>query len=152
MVGVDISPKMVEIYNRKAADQGLSPDDMRAEVISLDGKMSGLENHSFSIVVCGMAYHHIPSILDVTKSLAHFLKPAGVLVVVDILKSSDDGNIISDSFKHFVPHGAGFDQAEIIEVFTAAGLGSIKFQNLARGKMHGQSTTLFIACGTKTEF
>ncbi|KAH9171434.1 S-adenosyl-L-methionine-dependent methyltransferase [Lactarius sanguifluus] len=80
LVGVDISPRMVELYNARADAQGLEPHEMRAV-----GALAELDTEDrFDLVVCSMAYHHFVAVDDVSRELVKYLKPGGTLAVVDI--------------------------------------------------------------------
>ncbi|KAL0947661.1 hypothetical protein HGRIS_013749 [Hohenbuehelia grisea] len=88
IVGVDISQSMVDEYN-KLADK-IAPNKMHAARLALTGAEGELEGRKFDVIVCAMSYHHLPSTVDTTRVLAHFLKPGGALVVVDIHNSPEN--------------------------------------------------------------
>jgi predicted TPR repeat methyltransferase len=46
LVGVDISPRMVEVYNARASMQGLEPHEMRAV-----GSLAELQQQRFDLAV-----------------------------------------------------------------------------------------------------
>ncbi|KAF8328899.1 uncharacterized protein EI90DRAFT_3063933 [Cantharellus anzutake] len=80
---------MVEYFNKRVMEQGISSDEMRAVCVELKGEDGELEGMEFDVVMCAQAYHHLPSIEDTTKILAHFLKPGGTLMVVDLAKNEN---------------------------------------------------------------
>ncbi|KAF9464582.1 S-adenosyl-L-methionine-dependent methyltransferase [Collybia nuda] len=86
IVGVDISQGMVDQFNKRVANQGISPDEMQAFCVELKGQAGELNDEKFDVIVCTSAYHHFESIQNVTNMLAYFLKPGGYLLVVDLLK------------------------------------------------------------------
>jgi ubiquinone/menaquinone biosynthesis C-methylase UbiE len=52
IVGIDISQGMVDLYNRRVDNQGLSSQDMQAKVIDLEGGFSDeLQTKQFNFVV-----------------------------------------------------------------------------------------------------
>ena len=108
---------------------------------------------------CNLAYHHFESIGDVTRTLAFFLKPGGVLLVVDILKPTEGcvdadaslsaESIFPDHVDHIVAHKAGFTADVIRHTFTSAGLVSFHIEAAIPVKKHDKDFQLFLAKGTK---
>lgn len=78
-----------------------------------------------------MAYHHFSNPEEVTKILASFVKPAGSLVVVDLISNGKE-SIISEEHRKTVPHAGGFDEDRMKAMFTAAGLGGFEMGVLLR--------------------
>ncbi|KAK9472982.1 S-adenosyl-L-methionine-dependent methyltransferase [Dipodascopsis tothii] len=101
IVGIDISARMVDVFNGKARNQGIPEDEMSAYAFDL--LQHGVDaapvplRAQFDVVVVSMAYHHLPDIAAATATLAACLRPGGWLLVVDLLW-----------------------KAELFEVFTAA--------------------------------
>ncbi|KAF8162776.1 S-adenosyl-L-methionine-dependent methyltransferase [Crassisporium funariophilum] len=156
IVGVDISQAMVDRYNQTVSNQGISPEEMRAVCKDLKGQDNELEElggEHFHVIICASSYHHFESIADITRTLAFFLKPGGVLLVVDLLKSEDlpdAESIFPEHVHHIVAHKAGFSEEDIRTVFEDAGLSSFFFEPSAiSAKKHGNPVKLFIAKGTK---
>ncbi|EIM88235.1 S-adenosyl-L-methionine-dependent methyltransferase, partial [Stereum hirsutum FP-91666 SS1] len=83
ILGVDISPAAVEIFNARAVEKGFEPDTLRAIHKLLKGDEGELQNEKFDVILCTMAYHHFPDILESTKILTSHLKPTGTLIIVD---------------------------------------------------------------------
>ena len=100
---------------------------------------------------CALAYHHISSIQNVTRTLAFFLKPQGTLLIADIAKSDNSEHLFPDQYAHIVAHQTGFDEGDIRNAFDAAGLQLVKFETVATLKMHGKDISCFLAQGTKQE-
>ncbi|VDC00121.1 unnamed protein product [Peniophora sp. CBMAI 1063] len=135
IVGMDISEASVAEYNSRVFNQGLGPEDMRAVVGSLPGAPEGLEGAHFDAVVCSMAYHHFFVPDEITALLARFLKPGGVLLVVDLMTrfnnkfgSSKREEIFSLAHQHLVPHRYGFTREQMQAMFDEAGLEGFKFE------------------------
>ncbi|KAK7702244.1 hypothetical protein SLS64_009822 [Diaporthe eres] len=169
-VGIDLSEKMVDMYNARARNQGLSEDEMVAFQGNLcvpedqdpeafrDGKFFG-----FDLAVVGLGFHHFDDPDLAAKRLAARLKPGGVLMIIDFLphgphgseahgKEGTDMVIAADekALKTVTHHG--FSEERIREIFIGAGagkdfalddMGQVKF-----GEKHGKRT-LFMARGTK---
>jgi SAM-dependent methyltransferase len=172
IVGIDISQKMVDEYNRRVANQGLSSEEMhavRADVLSSSCEELRRMKGSFDVVVvssittiellytrwlisfkCSASYHHLDDIVSTTQALGCFLKPGGSLLVIDLLKDQNLNvdEIFPEHERHdIVAHRGGFSQHEIKEAFDAAGLSSFVFTDGIKAKKSGQPVTLFIARG-----
>ena len=109
---------------------------------------------------CNLAYHHFESIGDVTRTLAFFLKPGGVLLVVDILKPTEgsvdadaslsaEESIFPDHVDHIVAHKAGFTADDIRDTFTSAGLVSFHIEAAIPVRKYDKDFQIFLAKGTK---
>ncbi|KAJ3784060.1 hexaprenyldihydroxybenzoate methyltransferase [Lentinula aff. detonsa] len=98
IIGVDISQEMVDRYNKRVANQGISEEEMRAVCIpeellsdtSVDQEEHNLQlkkllgGVEFDVAICCMSYHHFPSISSATRTLSSLLKPGGHLYVADV--------------------------------------------------------------------
>ncbi|KAJ4000212.1 S-adenosyl-L-methionine-dependent methyltransferase [Lentinula boryana] len=98
IIGADISQEMVDRYNKRVANQGISEEEMRAVCIPgelLDDTSVDQEEHNlqlkkllggveFDVAICCMSYHHFPSISSATRTLSSLLKPGGYLYVADV--------------------------------------------------------------------
>jgi len=51
IVGVDITPALVDIYNERVSNQGITPDEMRAVCVELKGEEGELESLKFDVIV-----------------------------------------------------------------------------------------------------
>ncbi|KAL4075335.1 S-adenosyl-L-methionine-dependent methyltransferase [Scleroderma yunnanense] len=152
IVGVDISQRMVDLYNLSVHNQGISPDEMRAICISaIKENEEQLQGMAFDVIVCASAYHHLASIDDVTKILATYLKPGGSLLVTDLIKDHSSQDVFPHNAQHIVPHRDGFTEDEIHNAFSSAGLHNFHFKEIARAtaKHAGQPVTFFLARGDK---
>jgi len=151
IVGIDISQGMVDQYNKWANEQNIHPNQMKALRTELQGKEEELDGCKFDVVVCAMAYHHFSSIEAVTHTLAHFIKPGGSLIVMDMMKPENVSDAIPppDHAHHVVPHTFAFSEADIRLAFENAELEGFTFRNTGSMVMHGRENLLFIATGTK---
>jgi len=147
IVGVDVSEKMVEHYNKRVSNQGIPPEEMHAVCTDLSGKgeLDGLE---FDVIVCAQAYHHFPSIEDVTKNLFSYLKQGGALLVVDLVRGKHAADFHSHG-KNIIAHRGGFVESEIRAVFEGAGLEKFEWSIAAEVSSQGRELELFIAKGVK---
>jgi len=153
IVGVDISQGMVDQFNNRVYNQGIPPEEMQAVCAELKGIPGELGDEKFDVVLCSAAYHHFTSIDEVTLMLAYFLKPGGVLLVVDISKREDaHGHVqhVIPHHAHHVPHKGGLSESDMHKAFENAGLQSFEFDSDAIRAIHnGHNVRLFIAKGLK---
>lgn len=146
IIGVDISQRMVDIYNNDAKEQNLFPNERKAvRVDRLVENEIQLEGMSFDVIVCASSYHHFPSIVDVTKVLASYLKSGGSLLVVDMVK----GEYPVLQTYHQVAHKGGFDAEDMRMAFEAAGLHNFSFAEAATIEFAGHPVTMFLASGER---
>ncbi|KAI0548452.1 S-adenosyl-L-methionine-dependent methyltransferase [Xylaria curta] len=153
-IGMDISEKMVDAYNTRAENQGLSPEEMHAlfgDLISdtPSDALSSPELFNFDIAVVGGGFHHFGDPALAAKRLVERLKPGGVLLIWDFLphgplhrhgqhhhghgegKGHGHGHSNADKDgeqkSHNVFHSVmhhGFSESQMREIFTAAGAGT----------------------------
>jgi SAM-dependent methyltransferase len=125
--GIDISPNMVETYNARARDAGLSEEVVSAVVGDLFDKtnptpseLSGSEFFGFDLVTVGFGFHHFEDVVYAAGQLKDRLRPGGVLVINDFLEGGDvlagedgepiegtEGNHAVHGHKHGHEHGHG---------------------------------------------
>ncbi|KZT11148.1 S-adenosyl-L-methionine-dependent methyltransferase [Laetiporus sulphureus 93-53] len=148
IVGVDISDGMVDQFNLRVSQQGLTPEEMKAVCVELKGEEHELDGQKFDVIVCSMAFHHFSSYRDVTRMLAFFLKPGGSLLVVDIVKGTLKAEI-SAHHERIIAHQHGFDTNDMREAFETAGLIAFDYSLATSGKMHGNTVDFFLARGKK---
>ncbi|KAI5816602.1 S-adenosyl-L-methionine-dependent methyltransferase [Pyronema omphalodes] len=123
VVGMDISPGMIEAYNKAAENQGLERDEMHAVLIDLCNQPlpEGEEYRDFDIAICSFAFHHIPQPEIAAQKMAALLKKGGKLVVVDFHSHLDMTKTPGgEAFKDVVVHN-GFDTKTIKSWFTESG-------------------------------
>lgn len=148
ILGIDISQGMVDQYNTRVHNQGIPPEDMRARCIELEGEETELDGLKFDVVLCAMAYHHLPFPQETTRLLAFFVKPGGTLLVADY-QAEDDGTAIPDTHADIVAHKAGFNEAQMKDMFDRAGLDAFSLERVLSAKMHGHGVIIFLAKGEK---
>ncbi|KAG0706468.1 S-adenosyl-L-methionine-dependent methyltransferase [Suillus ampliporus] len=152
IVGVDISQSMVDQYNQSVANQGIPLEEMKAVCCDLTAAPNQLDGMKFDVVVCASSYHHFPSIKEVTKALASYLKPGGSLLVADLRKPSSAESAqerFPTEAHNIVAHKGGFEEADIKAAFEGAGLVNFAFVTAGKAKQHGHPVQFFLASGTK---
>ncbi|KAJ0123706.1 methyltransferase-like protein [Diaporthe amygdali] len=178
-VGIDLSEKMVEAYNTRARNQGLSegemvafhgnlcvPEDEDPEAFR-DGRFSG-----FDLAVVGLGFHHFDDPDLAAKRLVARLRPGGVLMIIDFLPHAPHGHDHHHDGTHAHGHGHhgvdsdegadekalrtvthhGFSEERIREVFVGAGAGKdFALDDMGQVKFGEKlgKRTLFMARGTK---
>ncbi|KAI1744511.1 S-adenosyl-L-methionine-dependent methyltransferase [Xylaria scruposa] len=152
-IGMDISEKMIDAYNMRAENQGLSPEEMHAVLGDLisdtpSDALSSPELFNFDIAVVGGGFHHFGDPALAAKRLVERLKPGGVLLIWDFLPhgplhrhgqnhhghgNKDENHSHGHADKgdeqksHDVFHSVmhhGFSESQMREIFTAAGAGT----------------------------
>jgi ubiquinone/menaquinone biosynthesis C-methylase UbiE len=79
LVGVDISPGMVDVARQKAAAAGLPA------VFSVgDAEALELPDGAFDIIVCNSAYHWFPDRARAIRELSRVLRPGGQLLLATL--------------------------------------------------------------------
>lgn len=115
-----------------------------------------------------MAYHHFPSVEQVTRDIFEYLKPNGMLAVADIAarvhaadglleedrvnesgSGSEAKRIIPAEYEHLVSHTRGFTEEYMRALFEGAGLVNFSFDQFTSAKWHGRDVDFFLATGTK---
>jgi hypothetical protein len=109
-----------------------------------------------------MAYHHFPSVEQVTRDIVEYLKPSGTLAVADIAarvhavdgdgvkeSESEAPPIIPAEYEHLVSHTRGFTEEYMRTLFEGAGLVNFTFDQFTSAKWHGRDIDFFLATGTK---
>ena len=169
IVGVDISESMVEHYNLRVSNQGISFDEMKAVCTELKGTDDELDGMKFDVIVvsdlselygldrlsnlpskCSQAYHHFSSIKETTRILTSFLKPGtGVLLVIDLVKGKNTLHTSPHASEHVrdtVAHRGGFNTDEIRDVFELCGLQGVEVEPAFT---YQEKFELFIAKGVR---
>ncbi|KAL4783361.1 S-adenosyl-L-methionine-dependent methyltransferase [Aspergillus varians] len=148
-IGLDLSAKMIDEYNKAARELALTPEQMQGYQFDLLSEAASPAGNStngtpalppgvtgpFDIIVTGMALHHVA---DPSKLLTKFnalLKPGGVCITIDMVPGSagpvDDAGG-SDVASALEPHQRGvfatigkhgFTEGEMREVYEGAGMG-----------------------------
>ncbi|KAJ2899668.1 methyltransferase-like protein [Zalerion maritima] len=161
-VGIDITENMVEMYNTRADNQGLSESEMHAFVGNLcspkdpsPAAFSDPKFFDFDVAGVGLGFHHFDDPGFAAKQLTGRLKPGGTLFIIDFLPH-DELTHNHPSKDTVTQHG--FSEEQIRKIFEDAGCGEdFGLKEVGKGvifeNMHGsgQSVTrhVFLARGTK---
>lgn len=118
--GIDASPEMIEVAQRKARKQGLEIDFRAAPVEALpfgDGE--------FDVVLSSLMLHHLPDDVKAQglAEIRRVLKPGGRLVAVDLAGGHGPLSHVMGLFGHSLPD----DYADRLqEMMRAAGFSSVE--------------------------
>ncbi|KAJ8093480.1 hypothetical protein PM082_020337 [Marasmius tenuissimus] len=147
VLGVDISQAMVDKYNERADNQGITPEEMRAICINLEEEPSQMGDLKFDVVLCSMSYHHFADPMRMTGVLASLVKPGGCLFIADIESTKDREKIIPETAHHIVAHEYGFSEAEVKSYIESAGLSLSNFTSVTKARKNGKEVNVFLAQG-----
>ncbi|KAF2199358.1 S-adenosyl-L-methionine-dependent methyltransferase [Delitschia confertaspora ATCC 74209] len=92
--GMDISPKMVDVYNRNAKDAGVLGDKMFAIEADIfyrghNPEVQKPEYFDFDIIAVGFAFHHFENARNAARDLYGRLRPGGALLLTEFLADGD---------------------------------------------------------------
>ncbi|KAK1235363.1 hypothetical protein PQX77_001422 [Marasmius sp. AFHP31] len=146
VLGADISQAMVDKYNERADNQGITSDEMKAICANIE-EPSQLGDLKFDVVLCSMSYHHFTNPMRMTGILANLLKPGGCLFVADIESTKDREEIIPETANHVVAHKYGFSEAEVKSYIESAGLSFSRFTSVTKARKNGKEVNVFLAQG-----
>ncbi|AOW07409.1 S-adenosyl-L-methionine-dependent methyltransferase [Yarrowia lipolytica] len=117
VVGVDVSPKMVEGFNEAVLNQGITPKEMRAIVadISKPADFEKVKQEAlggFNIVFSSLSFHHLPDIDGTLEKLFDLTKSGGTILIIDFISISGEGagEIFPDAKGHS-NHSHGHDHS-----------------------------------------
>ncbi|KAF5324675.1 hypothetical protein D9611_004094 [Ephemerocybe angulata] len=118
IVGIDISPVVVERCNKKFKEAGAN-ENCYAIAANISTDKDVLADKKFDLVYCASAYHHFDSPEEITKLLGAFLKPGGSLIVIDNLQKG--GETIDQEHRLYITR-YGFNEEDTKGLFASAGL------------------------------
>lgn len=84
IVGIDIAPEMVALYNDKVSNQGIPFEEMHAVVGNLITEKTALSGYKFDIAVNSLSLHHIDDIEGAIRGMQLHLKTGGRIYIADI--------------------------------------------------------------------
>jgi len=148
IVGVDISNQMIELYNERAKNEGLSDKlvGIKADVISDPTPLAG---KLFDVIVCSLSYHHFSNPGEMTRALSNFLNPNGSIIIVDFMVAPKvNEESLDPEIRNTIAHGA-FTEDSVGEFFSAGGLALKKYEFAFDMTFRGMESKCFVAVGQK---
>jgi ubiquinone/menaquinone biosynthesis C-methylase UbiE len=114
--GVDISEGMIEIAKKQARANHLNNIDFECH----DVEYLPCRGHSFSVVLCKSAFHHMKNYTRIFKEMTRCCHPDGRLSVQDI--TTYDNRKVNDYFEKFekevdISHHATLSKADCFQLF-----------------------------------
>ncbi|TRM61229.1 S-adenosyl-L-methionine-dependent methyltransferase, partial [Schizophyllum amplum] len=101
IVGADISEGMLSEFDKNKAE------NMSFKLIDASTPLeSQMNDRTFDLIICCMAYHHFDSPKEMTISLAKLLKPGGKLVVLDFQSGGHEAFAHHHTEQHGHAHSA----------------------------------------------
>lgn len=93
VVGLDYSPAMCNVANRKARRAGF---DDAITFVSADSEHLPFADHSFDVVTCSNSFHHYPHQQAVIHDIRRVLKPGGRFMLIDGFRDNIVGWVVFD--------------------------------------------------------
>lgn len=117
ITGIDSSPGMLDVLNRKISERGLS--NVRTQHLDMDhgGNLSGL----YHLVVSSMTLHHIREINPLLKQFYQILRPSGILCIADLDEDGGRFHESNDGVFHY-----GFSREALARQFEEAGFQNVR--------------------------
>jgi 2-polyprenyl-3-methyl-5-hydroxy-6-metoxy-1,4-benzoquinol methylase len=101
VTGLDTSAGMVDQFNKKAAHRKVAE---KVHAIKLELSKPGQLKETYDVIFSNLAFHHVEDISKMCKILGSALRPGGIMIAVDFLKS--DYSVL------FHPPGTLYDSTE----------------------------------------
>ncbi|WP_281950480.1 class I SAM-dependent DNA methyltransferase [Nitrosophilus kaiyonis] len=136
IVGIDLSSKMVEEFNKKSKSKKIKA--YCKDIENLDEK--------FDLIISSMTFHHIKDIEKIGKILKDRLNKDGYLCIADL--ESEDGTF-HDKGNEGVYH-FGFDIENLSKIFSKIGFKLINKNRVYTIKKH-KDFYIFLLCVQKIE-
>jgi ubiquinone/menaquinone biosynthesis C-methylase UbiE len=130
--GIDLTPAMLEQARKAQQERGLS------NVSWQQGDVTALPypDAHFSIVSSRFVFHHLEDPLIVLKEMKRVCKPGGRVVVADMAPPPAKAAALNAMERLRDPsHVRALTEAELISLFSAAGLGSSSAAGLVRPRV-----------------
>ncbi|MEJ5172865.1 MAG: class I SAM-dependent methyltransferase [Hydrogenothermaceae bacterium] len=116
IVGVDSSQGMVDVFNRKAQENGINAKAYRLDILNED-----FEEGEFDLILSSMTFHHIKEPVEMLKRLRNHLKKEGYIAIADLVKEDGTFHEDNEGVEHF-----GFDINQMSDYLREAGFTDIK--------------------------
>lgn len=139
LVGADLSSAMLEQFQRKADESGLS----HVETLALDAD-ANFGTWQFDRIVSAMAFHHIEEPSRLIRKFSRILSNKGLLAIADLDK--EDGSFHSDNtgVYHF-----GFSREEWVRFFTENGFEKPSFVQAHTVSKNGKTYEVILCFAAK---
>ena len=134
ILGIDLSPKMVERYNQLATT---SPIPSMRKARAVEGNLlidqepsadlNALDSFNFDVAAIGLGLHHFPDHEKAIERLAQRLGKSGVLLIVDFVE--EDQAWVPSHADHTI-HKHGFSEMELKGLMEKHGLGGFGWKEL----------------------
>lgn len=116
IVGLDSSQGMVDMFNKKAKENGINAVAYKVDIFNQD-----FTENNFDIIISSMTFHHIKRPVDILKKLSKHLKKGGYIAVADLVKEDGTFHDDNEGVEHF-----GFEIEEFESFLKEAGFKDIK--------------------------
>ena len=91
VIGIDLTPRMVEEAARQAAGRGVANVDfVLGDIHELPFDDETFDDEQFDLITCRRAAHHFSHIEDALSEMVRMLKPDGLLLIDDRSVPEDD--------------------------------------------------------------
>lgn len=141
-VVTDPSAGMVQVARQRIEEAGLS-DRLRA--VQADLTTDQLDG-TYDVVWSSMAFHHVPDLDQLLRSVAGLLVDGGRLAIAD-LDQDPDGAFHADKVDFDGHHG--FDRERITKQLTRAGFVNVSFVDATTILKGGREFGVFLCTATK---
>ena len=142
VTGVDTSRGMLDVFERKVLEQGLS--GVRAVLLSPEAPLALSDR--FHLVVSSMTLHHVADLAPLFARFHDHLRPGGRVALADL--DLEDGTFHEDA--RGVVH-LGFDRGEIVALLTGAGFVEVEVDTATITRKGERPYPVFLATGRKAE-
>ncbi len=126
VIGVDMTPEMLERARRNAAAAGYRNVEFRA------GRIEALpvEDNSIDVVISNCVINLVPDKAAVYKELERVLRPGGRMIISDVVLEAPLPAAVAESVAAFTGCVAGAAlRADYLQTIAAAGLAAIEVVN-----------------------
>jgi ubiquinone/menaquinone biosynthesis C-methylase UbiE len=121
VVGIDLTPTMLEVAERQRQERGLS--NVRFQVG--DAEHLPFADEEFDVIVCRLAFHHLTNPAPVLHEMVRVCQPNGTVAVEDLVVSEHpERAAYQNRFENLrdPSHTRAYPLSEVLSLFAAAGL------------------------------